>query len=165
MRERYRRNFVLPNYTPAKWFECDVFQITEAGYFNEFEIKISRGDFHADAKKLKRIWDWDDAAGHGKNTDVRKHDYFDQPHEHGPRQFWYVTPENLVTADEVPSWAGLIWIIEYDGRFCERNVKSAPSLHRHKIAPGIQEHAQGVCYWRLHSYFAKHSENNQTTKV
>jgi len=42
---------MIPNYTPAHWFECDLIRVTKAGYLEEFEIKISVADFKADAKK------------------------------------------------------------------------------------------------------------------
>lgn len=45
------RDLVMPNYTPKKWFECDVMAVTKAGYLEEYEIKLSASDFKADAKK------------------------------------------------------------------------------------------------------------------
>jgi RNA polymerase primary sigma factor len=49
---------LLPNYTPDKWHECDVFGVTRAGYFHEFEIKLTRADFRmitaAEEMKLVR---------------------------------------------------------------------------------------------------------------
>ncbi len=37
MAERYRRSTVCPRYTPTRWWECDVFELTEAGFFREYE--------------------------------------------------------------------------------------------------------------------------------
>jgi hypothetical protein len=47
--ERYRRGICVPNYTPKDWWECDVFELTPAGYFREYEIKMTVADFRADA--------------------------------------------------------------------------------------------------------------------
>ena len=42
---------MVPNYTPATWWENDLFQVTKAGYWVEFEIKRSISDYRADFKK------------------------------------------------------------------------------------------------------------------
>ena len=41
----------MPNYTPRDWWECDVFCVSKAGYFTEYEIKLTAQDFRADAQK------------------------------------------------------------------------------------------------------------------
>jgi len=48
---RYRQSTVMPNYTPRGWWECDVFELTKAEMFVEYEIKLSRADFRADRNK------------------------------------------------------------------------------------------------------------------
>lgn len=153
MRERLRRNFVLPNYTPAKWWECDVFELTEAGFFREYEIKLTLGDFKADAKKcdLFRTGCYPNMQEHRRV----KHDLMGQPC--GPRQFWYVAPEGLLVPEQVPEWAGLIAI--HDARpthnlywrYTEQLLKKAPILHQHGCDPKIKAHAESVCYYRLHN--------------
>lgn len=153
MRERLRRNFVLPNYTPSKWWECDVFELTEAGFFREYEIKLSLSDFKADAKKS----DIFRTGSYPNRQETRrvKHQQMGQPC--GPRQFWYVVPEGLLTVDQVPEWAGLIAI--HDARpthnlywrYTERLLKKAPILHQHGCDPKIRAHAESVCYYRLHN--------------
>lgn len=153
MRERYRRNFCLPNYTPAKWWECDVFELTEAGYFREYEIKLTLSDFKADAKKenVLRTGSWPNMV----ETRRRKHDCFG--HECGPRQFWYVVPEGLLTVEQVPTWAGLIEVFDLRPghisywRYAERELKRAPILHRNGCDPKVKAHAESTCYWRLHT--------------
>ena len=51
--DRWLRATIIPTYTPPGWWECDVCEITDAGYMHEFEIKMTRGDFRADAKKTR----------------------------------------------------------------------------------------------------------------
>lgn len=153
MRERHRRNFVLPNYTPRRWWECDVFELTSAGFFREYEIKLTISDFKADAKKYDTL-----ITGSWPNTTSTKrvkHDCMGQPC--GPRQFWYVVPDGLLTPEQVPEWAGLIGIFESRPthnlywRYSERLLKKAPVLHSNPCEAKIKAHAESVCYYRLHN--------------
>lgn len=143
MRGIYRRHFVLPNYTPAGWYECDVFEITKAGYFREYEVKLTRADFKADAEKRHNGW---------RAALTTKHEAMGDPR--GPSQFWFVTPKGLVTLDDVPAWAGLIILIDrgtdrpWHNRFGPLQVKAAPKLHRQKVGDDVRAHARGVTYWR-----------------
>lgn len=147
---RWRRNFVLPHYTPRSWFECDVYEVTEAGYFREYEVKTSRGDFFRDAaKKMPDSWRWDgsvkvDLPGRVKHQSLAARDV------RGPARFWFVTPPGLVTVDELPDFAGLIEVGPSDrGRMpTEREIRKAPQLHKE---PATVDHARGICYWRLHA--------------
>lgn len=151
MRERLRRGFVLPNYTPAKWWECDVFEVTSAGFMREYEIKLTRADFKADASKTRDLWN---PRTYRRDTPVNKHQSMGQPH--GPRQFWYVVPEGLIEATEIPSWAGLIYLHDagkgrrLEWRWQEHEIVKAPFLHRTKLDPKVRAHAESVCYWRMH---------------
>ena len=43
-----------------------------------------------------------------------------------PQKFYYCVPENLITADEVPEYAGLVYYTRW-GSFKE--IKKAPKLH------------------------------------
>lgn len=46
-----RYQVVMPNYTPAGWWECDVWGVTKAGYGVEWEVKLTVSDFRKDAEK------------------------------------------------------------------------------------------------------------------
>lgn len=66
----YRVNLIVPN---VSWglsglHECDLLVVSKAGYLTEIEIKISRGDLRADAKK------W-----HGHESDRIKRLFFALP--------------------------------------------------------------------------------------
>lgn len=153
LRDRYRRSVVMPRYTPIGWWECDVFELTNDGYFREYEIKLSVADFKADAKK-KNVVQWEG----GKRLETPREDF---KHEHlalktpgGPVQFWFVTPENLLSAEMIPSFAGLIELrARENGRgaiqlFPVQRIK-APRLHNTKADPKIKPHVMSVGYWRL----------------
>jgi len=146
---RYRRTFCLPNYTPHNWWECDVFEMTKAGYFREFEVKISRADFFADAGKEWEFGSWST----GYKT-ARKHDLLAAGDPRGPAAFYYVTPPGLIASTELPLWAGLIEIHalndRHGPRFLEKEIQAAPRLHNQKAADGVRKHAMSVCYWRMH---------------
>jgi hypothetical protein len=150
MLDRYQRSFILPNYTPSGWFECDVFEITSAGFFREYEVKLTRSDFRADAEKVKVNWRrYKDPTA----QDHRKHDMLKAGDARGPAQFWYVCPPGVLSPEIVPEWAGLIVARPIDRLHyfnCAVEVaKPAPRLHRSKLAAGVESHARGVCYWRL----------------
>jgi hypothetical protein len=152
MRDRWRRGFCLPNYTPAGWWECDVFELTAAGYFREYEIKLTRSDFLADRAKEKRLL-W------GLRVES-KHQLLAQRSPRGPCRFWYVTPPGLVERAELPEWAGLIELADRgEGqrpkwRWDARAVVEAPTLHRQPCDEKIIRHARGVCYYRMHGLLA-----------
>lgn len=149
MRDRWRRAFVLPNYTPARWWECDLFELTDGGFFREYEVKLSRGDFFADAKKAAPIY----PRPYGMPERVEnKHALLSGRDTRCPSQFWFVTPAELIKPAEVPEWAGLIEIRDSGGRLYEKEAVKAPRLHRLKF-PANAAHARTVCYWRMHAEF------------
>ena len=90
--------------------EADVLSILKSGYITEFEVKISRSDFKADAKKHK----W-------KHYELRIKNSI-------PNYFYYVCPENLIDKSEIQSYAGLIYV-SMEGL---KIIKKAKILHRHK---------------------------------
>lgn len=90
--------------------EQDVLSILKSGYTAEYEVKISRSDFKADAKKDK--WKFYSLMIENKI----------------PNYFSYACPVGLIKIDEVPEFAGLIYI---DGN-CLQVIKKAKIVHRHK---------------------------------
>jgi hypothetical protein len=92
-------------------WECDFFCVSNEGYSFEFEVKISRADFKTDSQKYK-------------------HTLFKKTDKAGilvPNKFYYVVPKGLVTAEEIPKYAGLIYVGEH-----AEIVKRAPFLHKNK---------------------------------
>ena len=140
LRNRFGRGFMMPNFTPDKWWECDVFEVTRNGYFREYEVKVSRSDFLADARKYKAR----------RNVWEKKHDQLSARSPDGPAYFWYVTPTGLLDKSDIPEFAGLIEI----GRnpkidtLEEYIIVNAPKLHSVKFTPErmVQVYKNG--YWR-----------------
>ena len=94
-------------------WESDYLAITNSGYVYECEIKISRGDYHNDSKKVKKHIILEDI-----NTDEQR-----------PNYFYYVVPDGLISVDEVTDEYGLIYVKPYGIEI----VKKAPLLHKQKI--------------------------------
>ena len=125
------------------WYEADVLEISRSGYFVEWEIKLSPGDFRRDQLKEDKY------SGKGtKHSRLLAHD------PQGPSRFYYVAPEGMIKPEDLPPWAGL-WeatLGTNPGRPTAHigETVPAPRLHKVKLDPKVREHALGVCYWRLH---------------
>lgn len=122
----------LPNYTNQGFSEADVFGISGAGHIYEFEIKISRSDFLADFKnkQYKHIMLNGRNAIHtynkwkkGKRTE-ETYDLICLPN-----RFFYACPFGLIHKDEIPEYAGMVYIDE-NNKYIE--IKPAPILHHNK---------------------------------
>jgi hypothetical protein len=108
------------------WYEMDVFKLTHAGIMYEYEIKISRSDFKQDFKKGTINYHKQVDKNSGKHFDIRAG-------KCKCNKFFFVVPENLITKDEVPEYAGLIYycVSDYGGDSL-RTVKPAKIIHKNK---------------------------------
>jgi hypothetical protein len=130
-------DIVMPRYdfgeSGYKW-EADIFSITHSGITNEFEIKLTRQDYFHDFEKKNFT---------GKLfSGVKEYTYKHEWIRTGNRtaRFWFIVPEGMITLDEVPNYAGLIYANEwqnenmgYEGISFDY-VKNAPRLHKRKEA-------------------------------
>jgi len=124
-------------------WESDFFLQRDNGYCYEFEIKISRSDFFNDKKKVDKHQILSEAkyiTNHKTyQFDKEKHkpiikEEISKVHDYNfrPNKFFYVVPENMITVDEIPKYAGLIY-------FCQdkyqkfKTVKEAPFIHKNKL--------------------------------
>lgn len=103
-------NFNIPcenvRYLFSDW-ESDVLSINKNNLITEYEVKVSRGDFRADAGKKK--WKW-----YEKKIEDMISNYF-----------YYVCPAGMLSAEEIPPFAGLIYATNTGLQW----VKAAPLLH------------------------------------
>lgn len=106
--------YLINNLYVFGW-ESDYLAMTKAGYWYEVEVKISRSDFLADFKKL----DKHQLLRSGWKSGLR------------PNYFAYCVPAGLITAEEVPKYAGLYYV-EPNSTYITC-VKAAPQLHCDKI--------------------------------
>lgn len=150
LRSRWTKHFALPRYTPPGWWECDVFCMTDARLWTEFEVKLTVSDYRADVMKEKQVGPYVFGEEQAK---VRKHDLLAARDPTGPHRFFYVTPPGLLDGEALPAWAG--WIEVYpdfggpNAQLHERIRVKAPRLHGQKRAEDPNHH-RGTCYYRFH---------------
>ena len=141
------QKYVLENLYVFRW-ESDKFIETRSGLIYEFEIKVTRSDFKNDFKKEDKhvilegkkeyIPAYDKVLDEWKTM----HDkYYRTENFKKPNYFYYAVPEGMITKDEVPEYAGLVYILpegvntDKDGHYCWDGfyvVKNAPKLHNTK---------------------------------
>jgi hypothetical protein len=123
-------------------WESDFFVQKQNGYAYEFEVKISRSDFFADKKKVEKhlileTGKYQRKGSEGNwNSEIKKWEYEDKitEHEHDfrPNKFFYVVPENMIKVEEVPKYAGLMYVPQDDYKGVV-TVKEAPFIHKNKL--------------------------------
>ncbi|UYD60039.1 hypothetical protein OPFAMLBM_00018 [Aeromonas phage avDM12-TAAL] len=128
-----RYDLIVPNCYTLYDNEADLFCLRPSGLCDEIEIKVSKADFKADAKKSVRIFEKLE-----KPTLYRTHKMTRKTKREAleagdmSNYFWYAVPEGLISPDDVPTWAGLIYI-RPDG--WAKVVKSAKRLHKQPLHP------------------------------
>jgi hypothetical protein len=150
---------VFPN-TYLGRYEADIFELTRSGYLYEYEVKISRADFFAEKKKTGKV---------EKLKDGSRCNYF-----------YYLVPDGLITADECPDYAGLIYVtgirsqtvrkmgnFEQDypdwiePRLSLKYIKSAPELSKEKVG---KQHEYKLLESTYHRYHNNVIRNRYSTK-
>ena len=102
--------------------ECDVISISKSDFIYEYEVKISKSDFKADFKKPK-------------HTLIKESKFIKESKSETlylvPNYFYFVVPENLISIDDIPEYAGLIYITEQQ---TFNIIKKAPIIHKTKAS-------------------------------
>ena len=121
-----RQCIAIPN-TKAIWkrFESDVIVISKSDSICELEIKLSRSDFLADKKKVS------------KHTRLLSG-------KCPVNRFSYACPEGLIQLSDIPSYAGLVWII--DGMPVVQ--KKAPMLNSVKLSTTTKDRMFRSLAWK-----------------
>lgn len=122
------KKYEMENLFVFGW-ESDYLCITKSDLIYECEIKISRSDFQNDFKHKKENHLLLESKEKDIAADNKKPDYF-----------YYAVPEGLITKDEVPEYAGLIYVSKASGSnnvFSTCTVvKQAPRLKKEKTDLG-----------------------------
>lgn len=139
---------ILNNSYVFEW-ESDFLSKTKSGNIYEIEIKISRSDYFKDFDKDKHflfknakqkifvekfpspISDrsyYNQYVEDGKyvSAEYCKMKWYDPEKFNIPNKFYYAIPKGLISVDEVPAYAGLIEVNNYQCTI----VKQAPFLHK-----------------------------------
>lgn len=142
-RHRSTAQIMLPNYTPPWWYECDLFVVTKAFYSIEYEIKLTLSDFKADVRKTTKHKRLAGEQWEGWPASKQR-----------PTRFFYVTPEGLVSAEDVPDYAGLVWfrrICADSPGLLRTRIRSAPRLKGERLTDKTIEHMKNMAYGRFWS--------------
>ena len=146
------QKYVIENLYVFKW-ESDKLIKTRSDLMYEYEIKISRSDYKNDFKNKKDKH----VILEGKEEHIPSYEkykerfsyygedvsdkYYRTERFKKPNYFYYAVPEGMIEVDEVPEYAGLIYVLpegKYetkDGKWCGTGiyvVKNAPKLHNTK---------------------------------
>ena len=135
---------MMPCYTPRGWWECDLYRVTTAGYFYEYEIKLTRADWKRDSEKRQLLW----GPGFKRYRGPAKHESFEK-NENGPKRFWWVVPIDLIQPEEIEEWAGLFYTQQASGnRVVLREIKKAKAFNRQKVEKKELDKARERSYYR-----------------
>lgn len=132
------KKYELLNLFVYDW-ESDYLAITHSDISYECEIKITRQDFLNDSKKRNKH-----LILEGKDNNII-----------GPNYFYYAVPENLINIDEIPSYAGLIYVFPFGIQI----MKAAPKLHNKKF-DYQQAKLMDKLYYNLNNYRTLYKESD-----
>lgn len=133
--------YVVPNIYLFNhpYTETDLLVVKENGMTYDIEIKISKSDFKADFKKVKKHEILKDGFFKRKKDSYVKLEGQSRrkkfkagepiPGER-PNRFYYAVPEGLITKKEVPDYAGLLYITR-TGKI--KKIKEGKLLHKDKL--------------------------------
>lgn len=137
-------------------WESDFFSVTKTGYCYEVEVKVSKSDYKADFEKFKHTL----FEGRNEKEVIKEAKYkyskrwkkevriapekkVNPKKTKMPNRFFFACPEGLISVDDVPEYAGLIYVT--DSIHTTRVVKQAPLLHKDKY--DIKEMLFGKYQW------------------
>jgi len=138
--------WIVPNFTAFYTGEMDVCSVMKSGMVNEYEIKISRSDFKADLKKESKHPIFQKLLNGTNNETFPTYSGKSTITYHytAPNYFYYVVPTDLVKVEEVPLYAGLIYVnpkFLYDFKTIKKAVKLHPeplsTEKKYKIAESL----------------------------
>lgn len=119
--------YTLTNLYLYSW-ESDFIKITKGGFVYEVEIKLTHSDFEADFKKegKHKLFKVQYDRTNSRWSSVKKEGIVNCPN-----YFYFATLEGVIAKDEVPVYAGLIYV--YPEKKYIQVVKEAPRLNVGRI--------------------------------
>lgn len=158
IRERHKRGTCMPRYTPNKWWEADTWEITDSFFSIEYEVKLTRADFKKDAFKADEPpkYHWRSETPEW-GPHLSKHVRLQMGDPNGPSQFYFVTPQGMLTAADIPHWAGWATVSRRNQYYkppfhLDLHIeKKAPRLHKEKVDEKAVRAIHKCGYYRFHS--------------
>lgn len=140
----------LNNWHMQRW-EMDIVCVTQKLLLKEYEIKVSRSDFLAEKKSKKHKH-----TLYQSTRNARK-DQMDYVSMHVPNLFYYVCPNGLISASEIPEYAGLYYYD--DGKYSKFTLeKAAPRIHSIKTKDKVTDNINHCMSWRISTQLKKISQ-------
>jgi hypothetical protein len=144
-------DYRLQNVFIYSW-ESDFFCMSSSGYTIEVEVKISKSDFKADFKKRLKHKYLASATkglvavnmGSMQNLSMVE---FKIPNT--PNKFYYCCPEGLISKDDIPEYAGLLYLKDekVNENYYSSIVEIKPAKFLHKNKPDISKTLLDKYYW------------------
>jgi hypothetical protein len=137
--EKHHCPYVCSNFSGCGFEEMDVVAISRALIITEFEIKMSRSDFFADFKKVNKHLRYSGKLVEA-SPDPQTVLFYNTVR---PNKFYYCCPNNLIKAEEVPLYAGLIYFTKFELQghnqpYVEfKIIKKAPFIHHEKCGTNV----------------------------
>lgn len=142
----YEKNcsIVIPNtFALYGTLESDVLAFNKNNFTHEVEIKVSKTDFKKDFQKVTNAkWDrlipQDSKSRKFFPASENKHDLIQK--KLGPSYFWFAVPKDLISVEDIPDYAGLLYVYTKKDSYYGRNVvvvdmvKDAPKIHKVKAS-------------------------------
>lgn len=132
-----RSDYRIPHVYVFDW-ESDFFIVQPSRFVYEIEVKISRSDYFADFNKID------------------KHENLNQGTGFIPNRFYFAVPEGLVSEEEIPAYAGLLYVSESG----VEKIKEAPIIKKEKEKQGVWEHR--ICRKIWYRYIDQRHENRKS---
>lgn len=135
--------------------ETDLLVVKEGkkGFIYDIEVKISKADFKADFKKIYKhqiLENGEIVVKHkrsvklrnGKRKTFKAHEPI--PIDERPNRFFYAVPAGLITVEDVPDYAGLLYI--HPNGSVEK-IKEGKLLHKETISHDAVLCRKFYFYW------------------
>lgn len=136
-------------------WESDYLAISKGGRVYEVEIKVSHADFLNEAKNKEKKMQ---LLGGTIVTEEEFYGYITPGYDRQmpkPNYFYYVCPQGVIAPEEVPEFAGLLYITDDDGF---RMEKVARELHRQKHSFAV-ESLRDKFYWGMWNWIRRYWRN------
>lgn len=134
--------YIMNNLHVYNW-ESDYLAITTSLYAYEIEVKISHSDFIADFKKTSKHLVLSGSSNKRGVPDYKRG---------CPNYFWYACPPGIIQENEVPLYAGLIYVDVKTNRYSV--IRSAPRIHKEKFDSSLHK-LEEKFYYNMNTWKAR----------